>query len=71
MTAVCPINGNIARDGERIYHPPGGAYYSRTKIDPSKGERMFCSEDEPALRGGENRRDNFSKRRIDGRVIAK
>lgn len=44
--AACNIKGNISRSGERIYHVPGGAYYGRTRIDQSKGERMFCSESE-------------------------
>ena len=39
----CLIKGNISRGG-RIYHMPGGQYYSRTKITRSKGERWFCSE---------------------------
>jgi hypothetical protein len=51
LTAECLIKGNIASDGERIYHPPSGAHYSRTEIDPSKGERMFCSEDEARAAG--------------------
>ncbi len=42
--ATCLIKGNISRRGERIYHIPGGQYYDRTRIDPSKGERLFCSE---------------------------
>ena len=42
--AGCLIKGNIAKSGEPIYHVPGGQYYERTKIDPSKGERWFCSE---------------------------
>ena len=42
----CRIKGNIARDGERIYHVPGGKYYDRTRIDPAKGERWFCTEAE-------------------------
>lgn len=29
----CRIKGNINRNGERIYHLPGGAFYSRTRID--------------------------------------
>ena len=41
----CPVKGNIARrTGERVYHVPGGAYYERTQIDPSRGERCFASE---------------------------
>ena len=42
----CAIKGNISSSKEKIYHVPGGAYYDVTKIDPSKGERWFCSETE-------------------------
>ena len=41
---LCQIKGNISSRGERIYHVPGGQFYSRTKISPAKGERFFCSE---------------------------
>ncbi len=37
--------------GERIYHVPGGAYYSRTKISTAKGERWFCTEEEAQAAG--------------------
>ena len=47
----CPIKGNIGKRGTRIYHMPGGAYYSRTKINEGKGERWFCSEDEARAAG--------------------
>ena len=48
----CNIKGNIStRTGERIYHVPGGQYYSRTKINTSKGERYFCSEAEARKAG--------------------
>ena len=48
----CLIKGNISRaSGERIYHVPGGQYYSRTKITTSKGERWFCSEPEARAAG--------------------
>ena len=47
----CPIKGNISSKGERFYHVPGGQYYDRTKIDPAKGERWFCSEEEAAAAG--------------------
>ncbi len=47
----CPIKGNISSKGERIYHMPGGVYYDRTKIDPAKAERWFCSEAEAAAAG--------------------
>ncbi len=42
----CRIKGNINRKGERIYHVPSGQWYDRSRIDPAKGERWFCSEAE-------------------------
>jgi endonuclease YncB( thermonuclease family) len=47
----CQIKGNISRSGERIYHVPGGRDYGPTRIDKSKGERWFCSEDEARKAG--------------------
>ncbi len=47
----CLIKGNISSSGTRIYHVPGGQYYSRTKINQSKGERWFCSEAEARAAG--------------------
>jgi endonuclease YncB( thermonuclease family) len=47
----CNIKGNINAHGEHIYHVPGGAYYSKTFINPLKGERWFCSEHEAVQAG--------------------
>ena len=47
----CLIKGNINRDGERIYHVPGGMYYEQTRINTSNGERWFCSEEEAIAAG--------------------
>lgn len=44
--AGCTIKGNISRGGNRIYHVPGSPSYDATVIDPRRGERWFCSEDE-------------------------
>ena len=52
ISSRCPIKGNLGRGGERIYHVPGGQYYGRTKIDQSKGERWFCTEEEATAAGG-------------------
>ena len=41
----CKIKGNISKSG-KIYHEPGSRWYSRTKIDASKGEKWFCSASE-------------------------
>ena len=48
---ACQIKGNINRNGKRIYHVPGARDYGPTRIDESKGEQWFCSEDE-ALKAG-------------------
>jgi len=48
----CNIKGNIAFDsGEKIYHIPGGEYYSDTIINTSYGERWFCTEAEAIANG--------------------
>jgi len=46
----CPIKGNISKGG-RIYHAPWSPWYAKTRIDTSKGERWFCSEDEAVAAG--------------------
>lgn len=48
----CVIKGNISSStGERIYHVPGQRYYEQTKIEPEKGERWFCTEEEAIANG--------------------
>ncbi|MTH60003.1 thermonuclease family protein [Paracoccus litorisediminis] len=48
----CPIKGNISsKSGERIYHMPWSPWYAKTQIDPSSGERWFCSEAEAISAG--------------------
>ncbi len=42
----CAIRGNINRQGERIYHPPGSRWWSRTVP-----EVVFCSVDEAEAAG--------------------
>jgi hypothetical protein len=39
------IKGNISRNG-RIYRMPGSRDYEKVVINPAKGDRYFCSEDE-------------------------
>lgn len=48
--AGCAIKGNISGNG-RIYHRPGQRDYDRTRIDLSRGERWFCSEQEARAAG--------------------
>jgi hypothetical protein len=48
----CVILGNISyRTGERIYHAPGQRNYNDVEMDPSNGERWFCSEEEATANG--------------------
>lgn len=47
----CDIKGNVSRRGERIYHLPGSSHYPATRIDPSRGERWFCSVEEAERAG--------------------
>ncbi len=47
----CLIKGNVSKSGERIYHVPGGQWYDRTKITPSKGEQYFCTEESARAAG--------------------
>jgi type II secretory pathway predicted ATPase ExeA len=45
------IKGNISSKGEKIYHVLGTASYNLTKVDESKGERWFRSEQEAVAAG--------------------
>lgn len=50
--AQCLIKGNISfNTGEKIYHVPGGRFYDATTINPSQGERWFCTEAEAIANG--------------------
>lgn len=50
VTGDCIIKGNISDSG-RIYHQPHNRDYADTRIDPSRGERWFCSPDEAEAAG--------------------
>ena len=47
---ACRIKGNISKKGQ-IFHLPGSRDYDRTRIDPTKGERWFCTEAEALAAG--------------------
>lgn len=46
----CVIKGNVSNKG-RIYHMPWSRFYDSVQIDPLRGERWFCSEDEARAAG--------------------
>lgn len=50
-TKDCPIKGNVSAKGERIYHAPWSRHYARTRVEPAKGERWFCTEAEAIAAG--------------------
>jgi endonuclease YncB( thermonuclease family) len=50
-TPGCAIKGNMNRNGECIYHMPGGHFYSTVKMDLSRGKRWFCTEEEAETAG--------------------
>lgn len=45
------IKGNINKYGDLLYHTPESRHYHPTKIDTSKGEQWFCSEQEALAAG--------------------
>ncbi len=48
----CKIKGNISfATGNKLYHLPGMEDYESTIIDPTKGERWFCTEQEAIAAG--------------------
>ena len=49
-SGTCRIKGNISGSG-KIYHLPGSSLYDKTRIDESKGERWFCTEEEARATG--------------------
>lgn len=48
----CNIKGNISHEtGNKVYHVPGAEDYDSTVIDPTRGERWFCTESEAIANG--------------------
>ena len=50
-TQFCVIKGVIHEEGQRVFYVPSDEAYDRIEIDPARGERMFCSDDQAILRG--------------------
>jgi len=46
----CIIKGNVNRNGERIYHRPGGSHYAQVNMNSSE-KRWFCTEQEAQAAG--------------------
>ena len=50
-TVFCVVKGAINEKDQRIFYIPSDERYGEVTIDPDKGERMFCSDDEAILAG--------------------
>ena len=50
-TQYCVIKGTINDKDQRVFYVPSDEGYDAIVIDPSRGERMFCSDDQAILRG--------------------
>jgi len=46
FSTECVIKGNINKRYEKDYFFPGCPNYKRVKVDPRKGEKWFCTEEE-------------------------
>ena len=47
----CPIKAVFGDSGKKLYYVPTDEIYKKIDVDPEKGERLFCS-DEEARRAG-------------------
>jgi len=50
-SSQCIIKGNVNRNGERIYHMPGQAFYDKVRMDLGTGKRWFCTSEEAEAAG--------------------
>ena len=50
-TAVCVVKGTVTEEAQKIFYIPSDKDYNKIAIDPTRGERMFCSDDEAILAG--------------------
>lgn len=48
---VCDVKGTITEKGARVYYVPTDKNYETITLSQTRGERMFCSDDEAELAG--------------------
>jgi hypothetical protein len=61
----CTIKGNIDDDGERIYHLQGREYYKQTVIEPGRGEKVYCTEEEAQNAGFRKSEADYTKEHLE------
>jgi endonuclease YncB( thermonuclease family) len=54
-SAACRIKGTVTADGKRLYFGPLDHGFDSIKIDPERGERWFCSDDQARQAGWRRR----------------
>lgn len=47
----CPVKAVVTAAGERLYYVPTDAGYDAMTLDPAKGDRRFCSDEEARAAG--------------------
>lgn len=50
-TTFCVVKAVITEKEQKIFYIPSDEIYDSVTIDPGRGERMFCSDDEAILQG--------------------
>ena len=50
-STFCVVKGVITEDDQKIFYVPSDEIYNEVTINPDKGEKMFCSDDEAILAG--------------------
>jgi micrococcal nuclease len=50
-TRDCNIKGVIDADGQRLYYVPTDPTYGTITIDPQRGHKAFCSDEEARQAG--------------------
>ncbi len=50
-TMSCVVKGTVSTEEQKIFYIPSDEEYDGIAIDPERGERMFCSDDEAILAG--------------------
>ena len=47
----CNVKGTLGAGGDRLYYVPTDPEYQQISVDPARGERLFCSDEEARLAG--------------------
>ena len=50
-TVFCVVKGTVTEEDQKLFLIPSDDDYHSREIDPARGERMFCSDDEAILAG--------------------